>query len=689
MKLTPYKILIVDDEDMTRTMVRKVLTDSGYEVMDAENGEVAAEACRTNRPDLVLMDVRMPVLNGFDACRLIRNLSGCERLPILMLTALDDVLSVTLAFEAGATDFVTKPINWVLLSHRLKHVLRNSETEIQLRASQTVMARAQKIAHLGQWSMDLVENVCHCSAEMREMLGLSGVVDVGVEVVQSALLPEDRPLLPKFIESLMAGVTDSTIEIRVGAPGQQTRHLFMSGDLVRDDGGKPLAVFGVVQDVTERVEASARLAYQANFDEITGLPNRVLFRDRLTSALERHANGGPGFALLVIETSAMQLAEISSRPEVAQRVLKAVVQRIEALRKPQDTLCRFERERFGLLLNGMGNEVDAAEIATRLIDAFSAPLKTEDMEVMSVIAIGITTFPADMGDVDVLQSHCVAALERLKGNTESAYQFYTEEIQSRVVNVMETHVALYRGLARGEFELHYQPLVELKSNRVVGIEALLRWNRPGGLMQMPDFFVPILEKSGLIVEAGDWILRTASEAALNLPLVLSVNLSPRQFQDPELKRRVGRLLEETGFEPDRLELEITEQAVLVDEQRSIAILNDLAQMGVRVALDDYGTGFSSLQRLKTLPLHTLKIDRFFVTKLLTDKVDAAIVRSTIDLSHELGIRVVAEGVEDDATMEMLREYGCDIVQGYGISRPMNKAKLLDWLSTSRYSAPDF
>lgn len=206
-------------------------------------------------------------------------------------------------------------------------------------------------------------------------------------------------------------------------------------------------------------------------------------------------------------------------------------------------------------------------------------------------------------------------------------------------------------------------------------------------MQMPDFFVPILEKSGLIVEAGDWVLRTASEAALNLPLVLSVNLSPRQFQDPELKFRLAKLLNETGFDPDRLELEITEQAVLVDEQRSISTLKDLAQMGIRVALDDYGTGFSSLQRLKTLPLHTLKIDRFFVTKLLTDKVDAAIVRSTIDLSHELGIKVVAEGVEDDATMNLLRDYGCDIAQGYGISRPMNRTKLMEWLASSRFAEP--
>ena len=687
MKLTPYKILIVDDEEMTRTMVRKVLTDSGYEVLDAENGELAVSVCRAERPDLVLMDVRMPVLNGFDACRMIRSLPGCDRLPILMLTALDDVLSVTLAFEAGATDFVTKPINWVLLSHRLKHVLRNAETEIQLRASQAVMARAQKIAHLGQWSMDLVDHVCHCSPEMRDMLGFSGVVDVGVEDVQSALLPEDRGLLPKFIEGLVGGAADSTVEIRVAVPGQNTRHLFMSGDLVRDDGGRPLAIFGVVQDVTERVEASARLAYQANFDEVTGLPNRVLFRDRMSSALKRQSKEGPGFALFILETSAMHLAEIASRPSVAQRVLKALIKRIESVRKPQDTLCRFEGERFGLLLNGMGNEVDAAEVATRLIEAFSAPLKTEDLEVMSIVSIGITVFPSDDGDVDVLQSHGVAALERVKGQTESAYQFYTEEIQSRVVNVMETHVALYRGLARGEFELHYQPLVELRTNRVVGVEALIRWNRPGGVMQMPDFFVPILEKSGLIVEAGDWVLRTASEAALDLPLVMCVNLSPRQFQDPELKYRLTRLLEETGFEPDRLELEITEQAVLVDEQRSVAILNDLTQMGVRVALDDYGTGFSSLQRLKTLPLHTLKIDRFFVTKLLTDKVDAAIVRSTIDLSHELGIKVVAEGVEDDATMNLLRDFGCDIVQGYGISRPMNRAKLLDWLASSRFADP--
>jgi EAL domain-containing protein (putative c-di-GMP-specific phosphodiesterase class I) len=227
-------------------------------------------------------------------------------------------------------------------------------------------------------------------------------------------------------------------------------------------------------------------------------------------------------------------------------------------------------------------------------------------------------------------------------------------MHDRVIDRLNTEVALYRGLERGEFELHYQPKVDLRSGSVVGVEALLRWNRPGAGLQMPDRFIDILEQTGLIMEAGDWVLREACAAMRTLPLTLAVNVSPRQFLHPKLGERLVRILDEVGFPAERLELEVTEQIVVEDEEAAVATLHDLARRGIRVALDDYGTGFSSLQRLKRLPLHTLKIDKDFVISLVSSRADAAIVRSTIDLCHQLGIQVVAEGVEDDAAHLRLR-----------------------------------
>lgn len=220
---------------------------------------------------------------------------------------------------------------------------------------------------------------------------------------------------------------------------------------------------------------------------------------------------------------------------------------------------------------------------------------------------------------------------------------------------------------------------------MVSVEALLRWRRPALGLQMPDTFISILEETGLIMEAGDWVLRSAIHAVQALPVMLAINVSPRQLQHPNIADRLVRVLDEFGFPPERLEVEITEQAVMQDEEYGIAVLRELAARGIRISLDDYGIGFSSLQRLKRLPLNTLKIDRFFVTSLLTDSADAAIVRSTIALCHELGVAVVAEGVEDDETMARLREFGCDIAQGYGISQPMPFEGLSKWLATSRFA----
>lgn len=680
------RVLVVDDESVTRMMVRRTLSDSGYEVLEADDGAAAVELCRRMVPDLVLMDVRMPGLNGFDACRALRALPAVAHVPVLMLTALDDTVATTMAFEAGATDFVTKPINWALLAQRLRYALRTHATEHELRESQMNLAQAQKIARLGQWRIHLADERCECSAEMRAMLGLAAGDQASLESLMARLADEDRPRLRCFIEALRDGGMEAEIEVRVTGDAPQWRHLLMSGQVWRDDAGQPRTLFGIVQDLTERREAEARLSYQAHFDAVTGLPNRVLFRDRLEAALATAARDGQGFVVLEVETDALRKAHAAGRMADSSPVLRALTQRLQSALGEGDTLCRLDGEQFGMLLTSIdGSAVEAAGIARRLIDAFTEPLSVQGWELPSSIHVGIALHPADGGAVDALLERAGAAVARARSQGGSASQFYADGIQSCVSRVIDTQVALYHGLERDEFELHYQPLVDLRDGCARRVEALLRWRRPQHGLQMPDSFIPILEESGMIIEAGDWVLRRAGEQIGPLPVTVAVNLSPQQFLQPGLGERVLRLLGETGLPPERLELEITEQAVMADEARAVATLRELAGRGIGIALDDYGVGFSSLQRLKTLPLDTLKIDRFFVTSLLTDRADAAIVRSTIELCHDLGIRVVAEGTEDDATLARLREYDCDIAQGYGISRPLPIDRLRDWLQHSPYA----
>lgn len=682
------RVLIVDDESVTRLMVRRVLLDSGYDVMEAEDGQAAVASCREHLPDLVLMDVRMPTMNGFDACRAIRKLPSGLLVPILMLTGLDDVMAATLAFEAGATDFITKPINWALLSQRLRYALRTNRTARRLRDSQQLLDRAQRIAQLGQWTLSLEGQGLTCSAEMREMLGLDDGAVVDCPGLLQQVVSDDRSRLASFLERLQRGGGEDPVEVRVHV-GQGVRHLAWSGSLSLDDHGRPKSCFGVVQDLTDRRDAEAQLNYQAHFDALTGLPNRVLLRDRLRTAVNASHRGGTGFAVMELRTNAMARASAAGGPAAADRVLRAVAEQLSSLLRERDTLSHQGGERFVLLVPDASSEVDAGTVAQRLADAFSNPLVVDDWELMATVHAGVALYPADGDEPEALLRSAAAAQARAETECarESGYRFFTEGIQERVARTIATQVALFRGLERGEFELHYQPVVQVQEQRCIGVEALLRWRRPGMGLQMPDTFIPLLEQTGLILDAGEWVLRSAIASIKPLPISLAINVSPRQLQHPNIANRLLRVAEEMDFPPSRLEIEITEQAVLHDEARAFAALNDMASRGVRIALDDYGIGYSSLHRLKQLqrlPLHALKIDRAFVTTLLSNSADAAIVRSTIALCHELGIVVVAEGVEDDQTLERLKALDCDLAQGYGIGRPMSPASLGEWMASSRF-----
>ena len=292
------RILIVDDEGVTRMMIRRVLEDYGYRVLEAQDGQTATRLCDSESPDLVLMDVRMPVMNGFDACRNIRRSLRSGHTPVLMLTALDDVMAVTLAFEAGATDFVTKPINWALLAQRVRYALRTSLTERELRESQLALARAQKIARLGQWRLDFDTGQIHCSRELSDMLGLSAPDGLTVRDILGNVSPEDRVRLRRFTRELRRTQREREVEIRVIGPNAPAKYLFLSGDVMLDEEGRSCAIFGVAQDVSERRHAEARLSYYAHFDELTGLPNRVLFRDRVGTAVTAAPRGGRAFAVM-------------------------------------------------------------------------------------------------------------------------------------------------------------------------------------------------------------------------------------------------------------------------------------------------------------------------------------------------------------------------------------------------------
>ena len=569
-------VLVVDDDPMIRVLVTETLQQIGFAVEEAENGKQAIDFLERCQPDVVLMDVLMPEMDGFQACQAFRALPQGKHVPVLMMTGLDDIASIDHAFEVGATDFITKPLNYAILGHRVRYLLRT------MQAFESVRKSRRAIHHL------------------------------------------------------------------------------------------------------------------AFYDALTNLPNRRLFGDRLQQAVESARRNNKLMGILFIDIDNFKRINDSFGHSVGDKLLRTVasqlvicLRRCDSVSRELDedsiSVARLGGDEFTVLLTHLEKAEDAARIAKRIIDAVSVPFLMGDEEVVVTPSIGIAVFPYDGDGVEDLVKNADTAMFHAKENGRNNYQFYTNSMSATAFERLSMENALRKGLGNGEFEMYYQPKVDLVSNRAIGLEALVRWNHPDMGLVSPMDFIPLAEETGLIVPLGEWVLRTVCsqmrdwrDAGLE-PLRVAVNLSACQFRQTMLSQMIKRMLRETGIAPEWLELELTESVIMDDIQTSSTLLRELKKMGVHISMDDFGTGYSSLSLLKRLPLDTLKIDQSFVRDITTDADDAAIVDAVISLAHSLRLRVIAEGVETSEQLEFLRSRGCDEVQGYLYSRPLTVAGIESWL----------
>lgn len=440
-----------------------------------------------------------------------------------------------------------------------------------------------------------------------------------------------------------------------------------------------------LSDVTERKHAEAQLEYQAFHDPLTRLPNRRSFENQVQQALTDGQTG----AVLLLGADRFQSIVDTLGHAVADRVLCLIGDRLAQLTRQDSRLCRihrFDGELFSVLLPQLASpDADAMECAARVAREMSVPFVVDGREMFFSLAIGIVCFPRDGSTVGELLRNADTALQAVKSSGGRAALRYTPEMSSRVLERYEFEHELQRALDRGELELLYQPQLEIPSGRMIGVEALLRWRHPVKGMISPADFIPIAEETGTILAIGNWVLATACEqnrqwqAAGLPPLVMAVNISPRQFFDTALPQMVTRALENSGLAPQWLELEVTEGTAMHDVDMAIATLHAFKAMGVGISIDDFGTGHSSLSYLKRFPVNKLKIDRSFIENMAVDRSDAAIARSVIELGHSLGLTVMAEGVETQAQLDLLTGYGCEGYQGYLCSRPRSATDLHDLL----------
>jgi diguanylate cyclase (GGDEF)-like protein/PAS domain S-box-containing protein len=453
----------------------------------------------------------------------------------------------------------------------------------------------------------------------------------------------------------------------------------------------------IVRDITDRKLTQERLTFLANYDSLTGLPNRVLFRDRLNAAVARARRTGSAMALMFLDLDHFKVINDSLGHDVGDQLLRHVAETLKNCLRGSDaiglrggdegfTVSRLGGDEFTVIAEDVGGADDAALIARRILDALERPVRTLDTDLYVSASIGISMVPSqDDCDLDALIRHTDMAMYRSKAIGRNTYSFYSEELSAEVAARLQLENSLRRAQEQREFVLFYQPKASLQTGEVSGVEALLRWHRPGHGMVPPDRFIGALEDSGLILPVGAWILRTACaqlrawDLAGLPPLNLAVNLSARQFKQQYLVKFVAETLAEAGIAPQRLELELTESLLMEDNEANRSLMAELAAMGVHVAIDDFGTGHSSLSYLKRFDVDTLKIDRSFVSELPHDAEDAAIATAIIAMGHSLNMKVVAEGVESDAQAEFLFGLGCDEIQGYLLSRPLPAMQFSVWL----------
>lgn len=691
-------VLVIDDDPFMREMALAALEETSIQVEQASDGTTGLAAIARLTPDLVLLDVMMPYMNGFDVCRALRKLPRCVLPPVFMLTGLDDIDSINQAYEAGATDFITKPINWTILRHRLRYMLNASKSLEKLAISESKLANAQRLSAVGNWDWDVANNKVNWSDEMYRIFDIPPAqFNKTIEAFLQQVHPEDRSQVQAAMQATRTLGTPCNIDHRILRANGIERYVQCQAEALtdpNDKGVQPIILYGTLQDITERKRHEAQISRLANFDALTELPNRNLLNDRVTQSIALANRSEQQLAMLCIGLDGFKFINDSFGHAVGDLLLQMVAARLQASVREGDTVARLSGDEFIVLLLGLAHSGVAGTMAQKILDTFAYPFLVDGQPLHITASIGVSVFPDD-GDVsDALLKNADTAMYSAKQKSRDCIQFYAREMSFHAEQRVAMESALRLAVERREFEVYYQPKVNLRSGKVAGVEALVRWNRPGVEMVPPDRFVPLAEETGLIVAIGEWVLKTACAQTVQwhamgyTHLSVAVNLSARQFVHQNVPNQVKQILAETGLAAKYLELELTESILMHNTDAMAAVLLELKALGLMLTLDDFGTGYSSLSYLKRFPIDVLKIDRSFIQNVTTDADDASLTKTIILMAQSLKMKTVAEGVETEGQLGFLKANQCDEIQGFYFSQPLTAAALTEILQQGKQLAPD-
>ncbi len=560
-----------------------------------------------------------------------------------------------------------------------EQALRDSEERFRA----TFSLAAVGIAHVspsGRW-LRVNDRLCRILGCSREEL-LEGD---GPDIPH----PRDLGIIAGQAQRLLAGdIDDYELERHHVHRDGHAIWLHITVSLVHDDDGNPKYFIAVLEDISQRKGMEQQLVYQSQHDGLTGLPNRTLLRDRLELTLARAQRDGEMAAVMFLDVDRFKNINDSLGHDAGDEVVRQVARRIRDCLRKEDTVARLGGDEFAVVLPGILRAEDAGISARKLLESLSSPMMVNGRELFVTVSIGISIYPRDGADEQALLKNADTAMYQAKSTGRNTLQFYSQEMNALALQRLTLETRLRHALEREEFVLYYQPQLETASGRLLGTEALLRWRAEDGSLVQPAEFIPLAEETGLILPIGEWVLRTACRQARAwgdsgvMPGIMAVNISARQFRQSGFADRVAQILGETGLEPHRLELEITESMIMERPEEAREIMLALTRLGVKLAVDDFGTGYSNLSYLKRFPLSCLKIDRSFVGDLGANPDDEAIVQAVMALSKSLKLEVVAEGVENTTQLAFLRALGCQRSQGFVLGHPMLAEQLTQFAASS-------
>jgi diguanylate cyclase (GGDEF)-like protein/PAS domain S-box-containing protein len=728
-KTPQASILIVDDVVENLRLLSTTLNDCGYLVRCAKSGSMALMSIKMAHPDLILLDINMPDKNGYEVCQQLKASPDTAEIPVIFLSAFDDVIDKVKGFEVGGVDYITKPFRIEEVLARVKNQLtlqfakaeicalnnqleervkqRTNEIEIANQYLQLEIIERKTTEQRLQESEQRLESILNSLQEM--VWSISPVSFEALYINPAAEKIYGRPLSAFFnnpklwfeaiheedrlkVETTYYNVLEKgscEIDYRIVRPDGEIRWLSERSQVICDDRGLPIRIDGISEDITERKRTEEQLVRDALYDALTGLPNRSFFMNRLENALQklkRHADYV--FALLFIDLDRFKIINDSLGHGIGDRLLIAIARLLESCLRSTDTVARLGGDEFTILLDGAIDIADATHIADRIGQKLLVPIDLDGHTVFTSASIGLVFSSHHYEHAADLLRDADIAMYRAKASGKARYTIFNPEMYAQTLTLLRLENDLRSALENQEFFLHYQPIVSLKTGKISGFEALLRWQHQERGFVSPAEFIPVAEDTGLILPIGEFVLREAcrqlglwsSQFPQAEALTMSVNLAGKQIQEANLLEKVDGILAEVGLNSSRLRLEITESMLMENTEKTMVMLSKLRERNIQLSIDDFGQGYSSLSYLPRFPIDLLKIDRAFIDQMTIDLDNLEIVRTIISLAHTLKMQAIAEGVETQEQMKILQELNCEYAQGYFFAKPLDSFAIEELLS---------